>query len=70
MKKIIPRSPNPNVRVQKDQELARIGDVNYVIKNLSNLPTYVNNAGATAAGLSPGDFYRLSDGHVMVVYIT
>jgi hypothetical protein len=37
-------------------------------QSFPGLPVYVDNAAARAAGLAVGKPYRLSDGHLMVVY--
>lgn len=45
--------------------------VEQVIRNVNradNLSTYVDNAAATAAGLTSGMLYKTSTGQVMVVY--
>ncbi len=36
--------------------------------SIRNLPTFADNAAATAAGLLAGDFYRKADGTVMVMF--
>jgi len=36
--------------------------------DLSNLPTYANNAAALAGGMTVGKFYRTATGQVMQVY--